>query len=109
MFFTDNYKYWQRYHRTKDIKWLIKFFSKSKDIDWDIDEYVHWGRCYDYSFDGKGNHTHSFKSLVLSIMYELKDNPNCEIKINAEDFHKDEVKIIESLIKRLKEDLGADK
>ena len=44
-YFTDNWKYIERYRKTKNLDDLEKYIRKSKSIDFDIDEVVHWGRC----------------------------------------------------------------
>ena len=63
-----------RYIKYKDFDDLLKFIARSKDIDIDIEEIVHWNRVYEYKVCEEFYHSHSLKSLLIDLLFVLRNN-----------------------------------
>lgn len=102
-YFTDNWKYIEKYRRTRHLDDLSDYIRKSRSIDVDIDEVVQWCRCYNYYVDGKHYHAHSFKELLLDLIELMRYvDRQPEIEFEKEDYHPDELKILERFMDVLK-------
>ena len=69
LYFTDNSKYLEKFRKTDSIDDLKQYIIKSSNIDGDIEEIVKWNRCYGYTVNNEHYHCHTFKQLLLEIIF----------------------------------------
>ena len=102
LYFTDNSKYLEKFRKTNSINDLKQYIIKSSSIDGDIEEIVKWNRCYSYTVDNEHYHCHTFKQLLLEIIF-LYEEGYRDFVFNEENFHEDELKMLNRFLDVLKE------
>ena len=102
LYFTDNFKYLEKFRKTNSINDLKQYIIKSSNIDGDIEEIIKWNRCYGYMVNGEHYHCHTFKQLLLEIIFLYKEGYR-DFVFDEENFHKDELKMLNRFLDVLKE------
>ena len=101
-YFTDNFKYLEKFRKTNNINDLKQYIIKSSSIDGDIEEIVKWNRYYGYTVDNEHYHCHTFKQLLLEIIF-LYEEGHRDFVFDEENFHEDELKMLSRFLDVLKE------